>query len=196
MKLNYNLTSFIDMKKAVLPILAALAVVSISCSQEENADFEKQYIDLKSVIEAAVIQNEAENPSFNKEVWINEETETITTQKLDWDRELEVFHLADLNKRDYLNKYAKDSTAYQVKYSLLPEMEAPVKELIVKFDTNSAVSAIKAVLLTDNFLYESERELDLKFTNSRLVQYEVDGWQELFIGSKKTYRLKSTKKGG
>lgn len=184
------------MKKAVLPILAVLSVVSISCSQEENADFERQYIDLKSVIETTIHQNETENPSFNKEVWINEETETITTQKLDWNRELEVFYLADLNKRDYLNKYAKDSTAFQVKYSLLPDMEAPVKELIVRFDSNSAVSAIKAVLLTDNFLYESERELDLKFSNSKLVQYEVDGWQELFIGSKKTYRLKSTKKGG
>lgn len=183
------------MKKVLFPFLAALSVVSVSCSQEDNADFEKQYIDLKGLIERTVLLNEAENSAFTKEVWINEENETIALQKIDWKRELEVFYLADLNKRDYLNKYKIDSTDYQLSYSLLPGMEAPVNELVVSYDSSLQVSKIKAILLTNNFLYQSERELDLKFKKGQLIEYEVDGWQELFIGSKKTYRLKSIKKG-
>jgi|GEM_PF-1134151 hypothetical protein len=195
MKLNYQRTSFNDMKKVLLPTIVLLSSILSSCSQEENTTFEKQYIDLQDIIEKTVHGNEVSNPTYLKKVWINDEQETITAENLDWAKELEVFYLSDLNKRDYLNKYAKDSSSSELIYSLLPENEAPVKKLIVRFDSTRNVSEIKAVLTTDNFLYESERELSLQFSNTQLTKYEINGWQELFIGSKKTYRMKATKKG-
>ncbi|MFB0944659.1 MAG: hypothetical protein ACI9V1_000020 [Spirosomataceae bacterium] len=183
------------MKKVLLPTIVLLTSILSSCSQEENTTFEKQYIDLQVIIEKTIRSNEAINPTYLKEVWINDDQETITAENLDWAKELEVFYLVDLNKRDYLNKYEKDSTDSGLIYSLRPENEAPVKKLTVRFDSTRSVSEIEATLTTDNFLYGSERELHLQFLNAQLTKYEINGWQELFIGSKKTYRMKATKKG-
>lgn len=182
------------MQKKIFPAIAFFITMLSSCSEGKNATFEKQYIDLQSVIQDAVMKNEKSNTAFLKKVWINDEQETVTVNNPDWSKELEVFYLADLNKRDYLNKYATDSSKFTLTYSLLPKMEAPVKELIVRFDSARNVSDVKATLTTDNFLYESKRELQLQFLDKQLIGYEVDGWQELFIGDKKTYKLQATKK--
>jgi hypothetical protein len=195
MKLNHRRTSFNDMKKVLLSAIVLLTSILSSCSQGENTAFENQYVDLQVIIEKTIRSNEVSNPTYLKEVWINDEREAITAENLDWAKELEVFYLADLNKRDYLNKYAKDSSSYELIYSLRSEDEAPVKKLAVRFDSTRSISEIKAILTTDNFLYESERELYLQFLNAQLIKYEINGWQELFIGSKKTYRMKATKKG-
>lgn len=195
MKLNYQRTSFDNMRKVLLSTIVLLGSILSSCSQEENTTFVKQYIDLQVIIEKTIQSNEVSNPTYLKRVWVNDEQEAITAENLDWAKELEVFYLSDLNKRDYLNKYAKDSSGSRLIYSLLPENEAPVKKLTVRFDSTHNISEIKAVLTTDNFLYESEREFHLQFLNTQLIKYEINGWQELFIGSKKTYRMKATKKG-
>ena len=184
------------MKNVLLFSLVFITLISSSCSDEDSASFEKQYIDLKAIIEKSIKSNEISNPTYAKEVWINEEHETITAQNLDWNKELEVFFLVDLNKRDFLSKYAKDSSSKQLTYSLLPEYEAPVKKLRVTFDSTLNVSEVKAFLSSDNFLYQSQRKLYLRFANNQLTEYKAEGWQELFIGSKKTYRISATKKEG
>lgn len=179
-----------------LRLLTALFIsLAISACSENTSAFEKQYIDLRSVIEQAISTNQNQQPTFVKEVLIDGESETITTKQIDWSKELEVFLSADLNKRDYLNKYKIDSTKNQVKYSLLPEMESAVKDVTIFFDSTASISRINALLKTNNFLYDSERELSILFETNKLVSYEVSGWQQLFIGGKKQYSIRAKKRG-
>lgn len=169
-------------------------VLSLSACQESATDFQRQYYDVAATINGIVKTNSAEKTTYVKEAWINGDKETVEISDVDWKKELEVFLLADLNKRDYLNKYAKDSSANKIIYKLLPDLEAPVNSLEIDFKDRQP-SGLTAVLKTDNFLYESERILKLSMLNGQLSSYEVNGWQELFIGDKKTYRLRVTKKG-
>lgn len=178
-----------------LATILFFSVSLLSCS-EGTSDFEKQYIDLRSLIEDTISSNSKLRPTFYKEVKIDGESEDISTQEIEWSKELEVFLSMDLNKRDYLNKYKIDSTAFLLNYTLLPEMEAPVKEIKISFDsTSSSINIVEAFLKTNNFLYDSERHMTMYFDAGELVQYEVSGWQQLFIGGKKSYNINAKKRG-
>lgn len=179
------------MNLKLLPILFLTASLS-SCS-EGTANFETQYVDLKSLIEHSIASNSHQKPTFLKELFIDDKVEKITTAEIEWSKELEVFLAMDLNKRDYLNKYKVDSSAYLLNYTLLPEMEAPVKEMQIQYDSSANISKVSAVLKTNNFLYDSERNLTIYYKADELVNYEVSGWQELFIGDKKHYSIKAGK---
>jgi hypothetical protein len=38
-------------------------------------------------------------------------------------------------------------------------------------------------------LYQSEKTLSMDFDKSQLKSYHIEGWQELFIGSKKGFEV-------
>ena len=172
----------------------AIACLVTSCSGGV-ADFEMQYFDLHSVISQSINRNLEDRPVFAKEVLIEREVEKITTNDIDWQKELEVFLTADLNKRDYLNKYSIDSSDRKLVYTLKENLDAPVKSLTITFDTLSMVKNVEAMLTTNNFLYNSERNLILNYKSGELHSYEVTGWQQLFIGNKKQYGIKAKKEG-
>ncbi len=176
-----------------LRYIPALLLFFASCSADV-ADFDRQYLNLKVVIEQTELDYNKKKPIFQKEVSINGQTEKIVSKEIDWSKELEVFLTLDLNKRDYLNKYAIDSTEKLIKYTLLATEEAPVREVKVRFD-DAGISDVDAILKTENFLYSSERILALRFATRELVRYEVSGWQQLFIGGKKYYHVNAQKKG-
>lgn len=168
-----------------------LSIILWSCS-ENNATFRPQYFDVNAVVVRTIKLNEISKPTFEKVVNVNGEKEETVSVIKDWKKELEIFLLADLNKKDYLNKFEKDSSVNKLIYRLAEKQEAQVKNLEIKFDKGN-VSEITAVLQTDNFLYKSERKLSLYFYFNDLVKYEVYGWQQLFVGNKKTYQLTAKK---
>lgn len=176
-----------------LRYIPAMLLLFVSCS-DDVADFDRQYLNLKQVVEKVELDYNKQKPIFQKEVSINGQTEKIVSNEIDWSKELEVFLALDLNKRDYLNKYAIDSADNVVNYTLLAQEEAPVKEVNVRYDAVD-ITEIDAILKTKNFLYSSERVLKLQFAANELVRYEVSGWQQLFVGGKKHYGVKAQKKG-
>jgi len=42
---------------------------------------------------------------------------------------------------------------------------------------------------TNNYLYESEKKLTADLVNNQLRCYKIEGYQELFIGSKKGFSV-------
>jgi hypothetical protein len=109
--------------------------------------------------------------------------------KIDWQKELELFLQADLNKQSYQLSYNKEETPKMVVYMLKEGESLPVKSLKIIFDEDKSVKHIEALIQTENYLYKSEKYLLMTLDKNHLTHYQIEGWQELFIGKKKNFKV-------
>ncbi len=173
-------------------VFFALILLNIACqnSAQQASHTPQTYFDLKGFVEKQIAAFQKTNPVVRKEVTVNEESETLVTPKIDWTKELELFLQADLNKPAYTQSYFVDTLSDNtVSYRLRQGEHLPVQFLEVIRDEENRPSKIKATLLEKNYLFESEKILTLESKNGRLTSYQIEGFQQLFIGDPKPFKV-------
>ena len=169
--------------------LLIISLLFIGCTQSENQNSTKTYYDLAGFINQQILQLTKNQPLTEKKLLISEKTETINTKDIDWKKELELFLQTDLNKQSYQLSYQKDSTQNTVTYQLKKGEDLPVKTLKIEFDEEKSPKRIDALMQVNNYLYKSEKNLSMNFEKKLLKNYQIEGWQELFIGKKKAFKV-------
>lgn len=179
------------MKPAALLILSFFA---FSCDNSAPQSAAKPvYFDVAGYVKGQIQTLSARKPTVAKNAFINKQTNTQTTEEIDWAKELELFVQADINKPAFRNSYTvlrPDSLTYQ--YTLKPtEEKLTVRVLTVKLDpASSQPSRIEAVLKSENRLYESERRLLLESGPDGTVRhYRVEGFQQLAYFDRNEFRV-------
>jgi hypothetical protein len=173
------------MKKVLFIVLAAVAA---SCQQKDTAT-EKAFFDLEEFASTVSKDLQKQNPSVDKFSRIGQDEARDTVQHIDWSKELELLKQSDLNKAAYRNAYQKIRNGNELSYTLNFGEDLPVKMLVIRFDNENKVSSIATLHTTKNYLYSSEKELSMNFSAGQLNDYEIRGWQELFIGGKKEFEV-------
>ena len=74
-----------------------LAFSFFSCSQE-TASIQKNYFDLDSFIKKIISDETSQKPTIKKAISLDKKEEIIETNNINWEKELELFLQADLNK--------------------------------------------------------------------------------------------------
>jgi hypothetical protein len=174
------------MKKTIY-FLGCLAL--FSC-QEEGSTTTKSYYDLAGVIHQQIKELSKNKPIISKLVSLNNEKETLKTNAIDWEKELSLFLEADLNKKAYQQSYVVSKTDSSETYQLKATEDLPVKFLKLVFDEKKHLKNLEAHLKTKNYLYESEKNLNLSLVKNKLRHYEIKATQSLFIGQKKEFNIK------
>ena len=169
--------------------LLIINLLLIGCTQSENQNSTKTYYDLAGFVNQQILQLTNNKPLTEKKLLIGEKTETINTKDIDWKKELELFLQTDLNKQSYQLSYQKDSTQNTVTYQLKKGEDLPVKTLKIEFDEEKSPKHIAALMQVNNYLYKSEKNLSMDFEKKSLKNYRIEGWQELFIGKKKAFKV-------
>jgi hypothetical protein len=170
-----------------LPIL--LIILFTSCQNQENQNATKNYYDLAGFINIQIKKLTDNQPLIAKSVLIEGKSENLNNNKIDWQKELELFLQADLNKQAYQNSYNEVKTDSSVVYQLKADEKLPVKSLEIYFDKSHSPHFIKAELSTKNYLYESHKSLKMSLLDNQLQNYQIKGYQELFIGDKKDFEI-------
>ena len=155
------------------------------------------YYDVAGFVQRQVTLLSQHKPLVNKATQIKGERSRQATRNINWNRELELFSQADINKPALRNSYQisrPDSLTYQ--YSLKKDEEKlTVRSLRVQLDpTTRQPRRIEAVLRTGNPLYTSERRLLLESGpangNQWQVQhYQLSGFQQLSYFDKNEFRV-------
>lgn len=168
-----------------------------SCdTTEQTTSGPKVYFDLKGFIEGQIEVMSQEKPTITKIMTVGEQQEKRSTSEVDWKKELELFIQADLNKNAYQLSYATnrpDSLTYE--YVLKTEEDLPVRQLKIVLDEATGKPAfVEARILSENKLYESEKNLQLQsgMRNGtwRVISYRIQGFQELAIGDRKPFDVR------
>ncbi|WP_435352647.1 hypothetical protein [Emticicia sp. SJ17W-69] len=167
-----------------------ISLLLFGCNESSsNENTPKYYYDLAGFINQQISQLSKNQPITWKNLLIGEKTESIQTKDIDWKKELELFLQADLNKQSYQLSYTKDSTQNKVVYQLKKGENLPVKVLKIEFDQENSPKHIDALIQVANYLYKSEKNLSMDLDKKQLKNYQIKGWQELFIGQKKNFKM-------
>jgi hypothetical protein len=173
-------------------IIVSTFFLMASCSNANESLGNKKFYDVSLFIQKQQEMLTKEKPQIEKKVRINGTTEVVKSNDIRWEKELELFLQSDLNKQSYSQSYALiDSTKNSLHYELKPQEHAPVKTLKIQFDDTQTPKSIEAHFVTNNFLYDSERKIKIEFEAGKMTNYSVNGWQKLFIGSKKTFQIEA-----
>ena len=164
-----------------------ISILLIGCSQAETQNTTKTYFDLEGLVNQQIKTLNKTQPLTLKNLLIGEKKETLNTTKIDWQKELELFLQADLNKQAYQLSYNKTEMPSMLVYELKKGENLPVKSLRIVFDADKTPQRIDALMQVSN--YQSEKTLSMDFDKSQLKSYHIEGWQELFVGSKKGFEV-------
>jgi len=169
--------------------LLFISLLLVGCTESETQNSTKTYFDLASLVNQQIAELNKNQPLTHKNLAIEEKKEVLNTNKIDWQKELELFLQADLNKQSYQLSYNKEETPKMAVYMLKEGENLPVKSLKIIFEVNRTAKQIEALIQTKNYLYQSEKHLFMTLDKNRLTNYQIEGWQELFIGKKKRFRI-------
>lgn len=169
--------------------LLFISLLVIGCAKSETQNSTKIYFDLAGLVNQQITELNKNQPLTHKNLVIEEKKEVLNTNKIDWQKELELFLQADLNKQSYQLSYNKEEMPQMAVYTLKEGENLPVKSLKILFDEDKSVKHIEALIQTDNYLYQSEKHLLMTLDKNRLTNYQIEGWQELFIGKKKNFKV-------
>ncbi len=176
-------------------LVLILFIFLAACTQTENKIRSKSYFDLAGLVNQQITNLSAKKPLLEKALVLEDKQEHIETRDIDWNKELELFLQADLNKQSYQLAYTIDVKDKKLNYLLKEGEKMPVKRLTIEFDDKDLPKHIEAVMNTDNYLYESDKKLMLELVNNQLKSYKIEGYQQLFIGSKKNFSVEGKIKG-
>lgn len=169
--------------------LLFISLLLVGCADSETQNSTKTYFDLAGLVNQQMTELNKTQPLTHKNLVIEEKKEVLNTNKIDWQKELELFLQADLNKQSYQLSYNKEETPQMAVYTLKEGENLPVKSLKIIFDEDKTVKHIEALLQTENYLYQSEKHLLMTLDKNHLTNYQIKGWQELFIGKKKSFKV-------
>ncbi len=169
--------------------LLIISLLLAGCTESSNENTSKYYYDLSGLINQKISQLTENKPLTQKTLSIGDKTETIKTKDIDWNKELELFLQADLNKQSYQLSYTQDSTQNTVVYQLKKGEKLPVKSLSIEFDEQKSPKHIEALMQVENYLYKSEKHILMDLEKKQLKSYQIEGWQELFVGKKKGFKV-------
>jgi hypothetical protein len=176
--------------------LWVVLVLLSGCSAPKSPTAKGTYYDLRTFVGHQIAHLNQVRPKVRKTVEINNRIEHIQTNAIEWDKELEVFAQADLNKPSYGGSYdVSDKTPNTYIYQLKNGENYSVKFLKVVLDnTAKQPKLIEAVLSTNNYLYSAERQIGLtcsvgKDGKAKLKNYRIRGYQQLRWGDKQSYSV-------
>ncbi|WP_238807164.1 hypothetical protein [Emticicia aquatica] len=166
-----------------------ISLLLIGCAQSDNQNSTKIYFDLAGLVSQQITELNKNQPLTHKNLLIEDNEEAINTTKINWQKELDLFLQADLNKQSYQLSYNKQETPLMAIYTLKEHESLPVRTLKIIFDKDNTPKHIEAFMQVKNYLYESEKNLSMDFDKKQLKSYQIEGWQELFVGKKKRFKI-------
>ena len=168
-------------------VFLLLILLISSCSNPAQQTQPNVYYDVLGYVKHQIAGLSVQKPLVTKAVTINEKSNKATTHDVNWNRELELFTQADINKPALRNSYQitrPDSLTYY--YTLKKSEERlTVRSLTVRLDSlTHQPRRIEAILQTSNPLYSSERQLLLESgpiagRTWQIKHYKLSGFQKL-----------------
>ena len=175
--------------KKIIGLLIFCAFLS-ACNPEIKEGNTKKYFDLKGLIEAQIKTLNTQKPFVQKTILMSEKSESQLVKSIDWAKELELFIQTDLNKPAFIQSYQVDSSSISLIYKLKDTEKLPIKYLTISKIGENGIS-IEALVSNENYLYQNERHLKLFLKNNEVSNYQIEGFQKIVFGDRKTFKINS-----
>lgn len=173
--------------KKVFGLLLVCALLS-ACNPEIKEGKINRYFDLKGLIETQIKTLNTQKPFVQKTIVMSEKSESQLVKSIDWAKELELFIQTDLNKPAFIQSYQVDSSSKSVIYKLKDAEKLSIKYLTISKIGENGIS-IEALVSNENYLYQNEKHLKLFLKNNEVSDYQIEGFQKIVFGDRKTFKI-------
>jgi hypothetical protein len=161
-------------------------------------DADKKYFDLIQFTDNQVHELYMQKLQVKKKIFLDGETDQITLDTLNWEKELALFKEADINSPSLRDSYEidEDKSRHTLTYTA-KESKLKVKEIKLVFDEQSqmnkvSIKQVKIFFSEDNQLYEIQRDLSMELKNNLLSAYSIKGFQKVILKDSLIYDINAT----
>ncbi|PKQ70660.1 hypothetical protein [Raineya orbicola] len=163
-------------------------------SQEPNNNV-SYYYDLTAFLQKLYAQK---GGFYLKTTFTENQKQQKKIENIRWEKELAFFEQTNINKSAFKDLY--DERREQKGDTLILQYQAKnsdlkVKFLEIKFDKNQTPIQIKAFLQTENYLYASEKELNLYLKDEKVLRYSIKGKQKMIFAEAENFEIYAEKVG-
>ncbi len=166
-----------------------LLFVLVSCAEKQVVETPK-YFDIKGLFAKQIVELSAEKPNFTKSVELNSESETKQLSAINWEKELEPFLAADLNKPAFTQSYDVVETDSTLRYLLKIGEKKPISSIwMMKKRHKNQITFIEIASNDENLLYNWNKTLFATFEGNKLKKYSVKGSQKILIFAEEKFHI-------
>jgi hypothetical protein len=166
------------MKKNGLIFIFLISV--FSACQPQTTD--NEVFNLNIFLDKQIALLGQQKVSVEKTIVADGKKEKKSVSNINWQKELEMFRQSDVMKTALRSRYdIQKNAANELTFLRKSGEDIPVKFLKLTFEGDSTqISSLEAVLLQENYLYRSERKLQMNLRknangNMELVDYHISG---------------------
>ena len=189
------------MLKNLFLLLLSFVIVTACVPTSANKDAEKKYFDVAGLIHQQISELNKRKPKVEKNTSLSGEQGKISTDTLDWNKELALFKEADINSPALRDSYEiiEDKASKTVTYTSKEE-KLKVKEIKLQYNENSQITALninqlKIIFAENNQLYEIQRVMEMTLKNSLLNSYSIKGFQKVAMKDSLVYEINAKVSG-
>jgi hypothetical protein len=180
------------MKKKILLVpfcLFFLCLFACSDLQMKPQAATHLYFDLPSFVKQQIEILKKQPCKVQKSLTSDSQTQEISADTVDWQKELALFLEADINKPALRDAYFVNKDNSKVEYWAM-DKRAKVRRILVKGNAENPTE-IQVSMLDANLLYQTEKELFMQFANNKLSNYEIKGFQKVLFKEQLDYSMKA-----
>lgn len=165
----------------------------INCGETLSTTNEKSantYFSLKDFFEKEITQLTDNEVNLHKTVSLDEQSETKDISNVDWQKELNLFAAADINKAAWKDKYDIDSVRQaNILYVTYMAKDEDLRTQKVVLQFNNTTQAVEKILIdkkVKNVVYEIEEELEYIVNKG----YDIVAKQTVLVTGKEDFKVK------
>jgi len=149
------------------------------------------YFNLETYFTSEIDRLSKQKTTLDKKASLNGKTENQTLQSVDWEKELAIFSLSDINKPAWRDKYAADTSVQgqqtTVTYTAT-DTEMRTQSINLVFDQNTATpKSITIFNHADNFVYQLSENLTYQSNSG----YQIQTTQKVILMSPQTFNIEA-----
>jgi len=144
------------------------------------------YFDTHTFFQQEIKRLKSENPSVNKTVQKENQTESKVLNIKNWENELSSFTTIDLRKPAYVAQFDVNQTPTQLEYKAIND-KLDIRSVNILLDNQQRAQQIIIIKQTDNTLYHTLEKL----TYNKNEGYSVEKEQKIRLLGTNKYVIKS-----
>lgn len=167
-----------------------LCCLLTACMPESKQEQVRYYFDLQD----ALHKLEKPQTNFLKTTISEGKSQVKEIRTIEWQKELAFFEQANLNKSVFRGSYTETKSWKQdtifIHYRT-QNGELKVKNLTIALLNDSSLVKVEAFISTDNYLYSSEKKLQLICKNNKVESYHIRGKQKMIFTKPEFFEVKA-----
>jgi hypothetical protein len=166
------------------------------CSVNQSTGKAIELFDLKPIVENDIALNQKNHTKQKKIITINHQREMVTVDNADWKTDLQILIDADINKKDWEDKFTLHQNSTETTSYISINNKVPIKELTITGNENNNIEeiyiekVIKSGLFSNNqtITYKPSTYLKVKSIQKALFMKDFVSEVEIYFESPQPQR--------